>query len=119
MCSSDLLVSVGQPVDRVALVGEELLQRMAQGGVIFDYEDSHVAILTRRRGNRRKADARLNQFLAAGAAAADAAAAGAAAAPVPGRPVSAAAPLGCGAVMKPMRDNPERRAAAMTLASVS
>src|SRR5690606_18490660 len=107
------LVSVGQPVDRVALVGEELLQRMAQGGVIFDYEDSHVAILTRRQRNRRKPLARYDHFPAAGAAAAGAAA------PAPGTPVSAAAPLGCGAVMKPMRDNPERRAAAMTLASVS
>src|SRR5690606_37370698 len=102
------LVTVGEPVDRVALVGQELLEGMPQGRVVFDYKNSHAAILARRRHG---------WVMPAGAQGA-----GAGAAPVAGG-LAAAAPgapaCGAGVVMKPMRASPARRAAAITLASVS
>jgi hypothetical protein len=30
-------VALGEPVNGITLIGQELLQRVAQGGVVFDY----------------------------------------------------------------------------------
>src|SRR5690606_11662049 len=57
----DRLPAVLQPVHSITLLSQELLQGAAKGGIVFDHENSHDAILVESDGSRRSLHASFRQ----------------------------------------------------------